>query len=114
MEKQYSINYYNDDVRQDVDRWPVSLRARYARLTERMKIYGGNLGEPHTKAFGNGLFELRVKAETGIGRAFFCTKVGRKIIILHSFIKKTQKTPKRDLDIALSRMKEKRDEQDSR
>ena len=55
---------------------------------------------------GNGLFEIRAKAEEGIGRVFFCTMVGRKIIILHSFIKKTDKTPKRELDIALTRQKE--------
>jgi phage-related protein len=59
-----------------------------------------------TRALGNGLFEIRAKAEEGIGRVFFCTMVGRKIIILHSFIKKTDKTPKRELDIALTRQKE--------
>lgn len=64
------------------------------------------MGMPHTRALGNGLFEIRAKAEEGIGRAFFCTMVGRKIIILHSFIKKTDKTPKRELDIALTRQKE--------
>jgi phage-related protein len=71
-----------------------------------MEEYGPNLGMPHTRALGNGLFEIRAKAEEGIGRAFFCTRVGRKIIILHSFIKKTDKTPKRELDIALTRQKE--------
>ncbi len=64
------------------------------------------LGMPHTRALGNGLFEIRTKAEEGIGRVFFCTMVGRKIIILHSFIKKTDKTPKRELDLALTRQKE--------
>ncbi|WP_236026198.1 type II toxin-antitoxin system RelE/ParE family toxin [Geomonas azotofigens] len=71
-----------------------------------MEQYGPNLGMPHTRALGNGLFEIRAKAEEGIGRAFFCTMVGRKIVILHSFIKKTDKTPKRQLEIALTRLKE--------
>jgi len=71
-----------------------------------MEEYGPNLGMPHTRALGNGLFEIRAKAEEGIGRVFFCTTVGRKIIILHSFIKKTNKTPKRELDLALARQKE--------
>lgn len=70
-----------------------------------MEEYGPNLGMPHTRALGNGLFEIRAKAEDGIGRVFFCTVVGRKIVILHSFIKKTDKTPKRELNIALTRQK---------
>jgi phage-related protein len=61
---------------------------------------------PHTRALNNGLFEIRAKADEGIGRAFFCTMIGRRIVILHGFIKKTDKTPKRELDIARSRQKE--------
>lgn len=102
----YQLSYYNESVEIELDGWPVGLRARYRALTVRMEEYGPNLGRPHTRALGNGLFEIRAKAEEGIGRVFFCTMVGRKIIILHSFIKKTDKTPKRELDIALARQKE--------
>lgn len=63
----------------------------------RVALHAGN---------GWGLFEIRAKGQEGIGRAFFCTLVGRRIIILHCFIKKTEKTPKHELDIALQRMKE--------
>ena len=59
-----------------------------------------------TRALGNGLFEIRAKGVEGIGRAFFCTMVGRKIVILHGFIKKTDKIPKRELDIARARLNE--------
>lgn len=55
---------------------------------------------------GNGLFELRCKGAEGIGRAFYCTMVGREIVILHSFIKKTQETPERELKTARKRLKE--------
>ena len=71
-----------------------------------MVEHGANLGLPYTKAMGGGLFEIRAKGQEGIGRAFFCTLVGQRIVILHSFIKKTDKTPKRELDIAKQRMKE--------
>ena len=67
---------------------------------------GPNLGEPHTKAFGDGLFELRLKGAEGIARMFFCTLIGKRIVMLHSFIKKTDRTPKRELDIAQTRLKE--------
>ena len=56
--------------------------------------------------FGNGLFELRLKGAEGIARVFFCTIVGRRIIMLHSFVKKTNKTSVRERDVAESRLKE--------
>jgi phage-related protein len=54
----------------------------------------------------NGLLELRLKGAEGIARVFYCTQVGRRIVMLHSFVKKTNRTPKRELEIALNRMKE--------
>jgi len=56
--------------------------------------FGSNLGLPHTKAIDKGLFELRIKSKEGIARIFFCTKIGKKIIMLHSYIKKISKDPK--------------------
>jgi len=55
---------------------------------------------------GKGLFELRCKGSEGIGRAFYCTLVGKEIVILHSFIKKTQETLPADLAVARKRQKE--------
>lgn len=59
-----------------------------------------------TRALGDGLFELRVKGREGIGKAFFCYVVGKRIIILHGFIKKEQKTPPKELRLAKERLKE--------
>ena len=69
---------------------PVTLQARYIGLTSRMIEYGPNLGLPHTNAFGGGLFELRITGVEGIAWVFFCTMVKQEIVMLHSFIKKTQ------------------------
>ena len=85
---------------------PVTLQARYIALTDRMIEYGPNLGLPHTDAFGGGLFELRLKGAEGIARVFFCTMVEQEIVMLHSFMKKTQKTPEKELKLAKKRMKE--------
>jgi len=71
-----------------------------------MIVHGSNLGLPHTKSLSNGLFELRLKSKEGIGRVFYCTKVGKNIIMLHSFVKKTDKIPKKEMEIALKRLKE--------
>lgn len=102
----YSILYYNEQVQEDIMNLPATLQARYIGLTNRMIVYGPNLGLPHTDSFGSGLFELRLKGAEGIARVFFCTLVKQEIVMLHSFIKKTQKTPEKELKIAKERMKE--------
>jgi len=61
---------------------------------------------PDTRAVGKGLFELRLKAAEGIARVFYCTIVDRQIVMLHQFVKKTEKTPAKKLEIARRRMKE--------
>ena len=58
------------------------------------------------RAFGDGLFELRPKGKSGIGRAFYCFLVGKRVVVLHAFIKKTQQTPDKDLKLARKRLKE--------
>lgn len=102
----YEIRYFNDRVLEDVLALPDTLAARYVVLTRRMLAVGPHLGEPHTKAMGQGLFELRLKGAEGIARVFYCTHMGRRIVILHSFVKKTQRTPARELNVAMARMKE--------
>ena len=102
----FSIFYYNQSVKDDIEDFPGGIKKRYFNLTDRMIEYGPNLGEPHTKALGDGLFEIRAKSQEGIGRAFYCTVIGKKIIVLHAIIKKSQKTQKKDLDMAKKRMKE--------
>ena len=102
----WNIEYYNQTVEQAVLRLPSGLLARYVRLTDLMLEFGPNLGMPHTRAMGEGLFELRVKGQAGIARVFYCTVVQRRIVMLHVFIKKSQKTPKRELEIAKRRLQE--------
>lgn len=75
-----------------------------------MVAMGPNLGEPHTKAMGQGLFELRLKGSEGIARVLYCTQVGRRIVVLHSFVKKSNRTPARELAVAVNRMQEVRRE----
>lgn len=85
---------------------PTGFLARYLRYSERMEIYGPDLGMPHTRVLRDGLFELRLKASEGVARVFYCTLVGKRIVMLHRFTKKTSKTPPRELEKARRRMKE--------
>lgn len=102
----YTIGYYSVAVQEDIFSLPDTLAARYVVLTRRMVVLGPHLGEPHTKAFGDGLFELRLKGAEGIARVFNCTLIGRRIVMLHGFVKKSNKTPLREREIAVSRLKE--------
>jgi len=102
----YSIVYYSQEVQEEIMNLPVTLQARFIGLTDRMMEHGPNLGLPHTDVFGGGLFELRLKGAEGIARVFFCLIVKQQIVMLHSFIKKTQKTPDKELKLAKQRMKE--------
>ena len=103
---EWQILYYNSKLEKDILNLPAGLLARYLRLTDLLLEFGSNLDFPHTKPMGNGLFELRVKSKEGIARVFFCTKIGKKIIMLHSFIKKSKKTPKKEIKIAQNRISE--------
>lgn len=76
------------------------------RLLEMIEEHGANLGPPHTEAMGDGLFEIRAKAKEGIGRSLFCYVHGQQIVILHAFVKKSQKTPRQALMLARSRQRE--------
>lgn len=102
----WSIHYHCQAVESFILDLPPSLLARYLHLTEMMLEFGANLGMPHTRAIGDGLFELRIKGKEGIARVFYCTMVGQKIVMLHGFIKKSQKIPLKELKLAQKRLAE--------
>lgn len=99
----YTIEYFSEQAEQFVLDLPSSLKARYLRLADLLIEFGPNLGMPRTKALSGSLFELRLKGKEGIARVFYCTLSGQRIVILHGFVKKTQKTPKKELLIAQRR-----------
>ena len=106
----WKVTFCSARVEAEIKALPAGFVARFVRYAERMETYGPNIGMPHTRSMGDGLFELRLKAAEGIARVFFCTVVGRQIVVLHQFVKKSEKTPKRELQIAWNRMKEIRDD----
>lgn len=102
----WRVTFYNEAYRQELLKLPAGFVARFLRYAERMELFGPDLGMPHTRATGSGLFELRLKAAEGIARVFYCTLVGRRIVMLHHFIKKSEKTPRNELEKARRRMVE--------
>lgn len=102
----YFIEYFHAKVQAAVEAWPVDVVADYAKIVELLIEYGPTLRLPHSRAFGGGLFELRPRGKSGIGRAFYCFLVGQRVVILHAFIKKSQETPAAEIKLARKRMKE--------
>ena len=86
---------------------PPKLQARLLRLMEMVEAVGlDQIHEPHVKHLDGKLWELRAKAQEGIARGIYVAMTGRRVIVLHVFVKKTQKIPKAALDLARERMKE--------
>ena len=102
----WKITFFNEKVEQKTLSFPVGILANFLHIVEMIEEFGPALGKPYTGSFGKGLFEIRAKGKEGIGRSFFCGIQGREVIILHSFIKKSQKPPKKEIELARTRMKE--------
>jgi phage-related protein len=104
--KKWTIEFFDEQVEAETLALPPKILAKLLHIFEMIEMAGAQLGEPFTKPLGDGLFEVRAKAKEGIGRSIYCYQMGQKIIILHSFVKKDQKTPKRALEVAYKRKKE--------
>ncbi len=102
----WKVTFFNEKVAKDTHCFPKSILANFLHIAEMVEEFGPNLGMPYTKPMGKGLFEIRAKGKEGIGRSLFCTIKDNEVVILHSFIKKTNATTKKDLDLARKRMKE--------
>jgi phage-related protein len=102
----FSVEYFHTRVQAEVDSWPVDVLADYARIVELLIVHGPNLKLPYSRAFGDGLFELRPRGRSGIGRAFYCFLIGKRVVVLHAFIKKSQQTADHEIKLARKRLKE--------
>lgn len=102
----FSVEYFHPKVLAEIEAWPVDILADYARLIELLMEHGPNLRLPHSRSMGEGLFELRPRGRSGIGRAMYCFLVGKRVVVVHAFVKKTQQTPVQDLKLARQRAKE--------
>jgi len=102
----YEIEYFNARVLRSIESWPSDVLADYARIVELLMEHGPDLRLPHTRALGHGLFEMRPRGRSGIGRAFYCFRIGRRIVVIHAFVKKNRRTPENELKIARERVRQ--------
>ena len=94
-------------VDDELDALPPDIQARYVRIAEMISDYGlERVREPYVKHLDGKLWEIRMKGKDGIARAIYVAASGKRVVVLRAFTKKTQKTPKRELDIARQRLQE--------
>ncbi|OFV94060.1 MAG: hypothetical protein A3F68_05455 [Acidobacteria bacterium RIFCSPLOWO2_12_FULL_54_10] len=102
----WTVETLNETVDSEVEALPEDMRARLARIAMLIEEKGlQRVGEPHVKHLEGRLWEIRLKGRSGISRALYVTAVGKRVVIVRVFVKKTDKTPRREIEIALSRAK---------
>ena len=103
----WRIEILNETVAQEIAALPADIQARFLRLAERIRLAGlDTLREPHVKHLEGKLWEMRLTGKDGIARALYVTAVGRRVIVVRAFAKKTQRTPRAEINLALRRARE--------
>ena len=102
----WTVETLNETVEAEVEALPEDMRARLARVAKLIEENDlERVGEPHVKHIDGRLWERRLKGRSGIARALYVTAVGRRVVIVRVFVKKTEKTPGREIELALARAK---------
>ncbi|SRR5208283_794454 len=102
----WTVETLDEVVDAEVEALPEDMRARLARIAKLIEEKSlERVGEPHIKHIEGRLWEMRLKGRTGISRALYVTAVGKRVVIVRTFVKKTEKTPRREIELALFRAK---------
>jgi len=105
------VELLDDRVRDELDALPPDMQARFRRIVELIQQYGlEQVHEPHVKHLEGPLWEMRMKGKDGISRAVYVTAKRRRVVVIRIFLKKTQKTPRREIEISLQRAQEVHDQ----
>jgi phage-related protein len=103
----WTVETLNDAVDAELEQLPVDMLARFRYISQLIEEFGlERVREPHVKHLQGALWEMRMKGKDGISRALYVAAVGRRVVVVRVFIKKTQKTPKREIELALKRAQE--------
>jgi phage-related protein len=109
----WTVETLNATVDEEIEALPADMRARLVRISELIATSGlENVHQPHIKHIEAEIWEMRMKGRDGISRALYVTARKKRVVIVRVFIKKTEKTPRREIEIALTRAKEVQDDQD--
>ena len=103
----WTVETLNDTVDAEVADLPADMRARLVRIAELIEAVGlPSVREPHVKHIRGPVWEIRLKGKAGIARALYVTAKAQRVVVVRAFVKKTQKTPAGEIDLAIQRAKE--------
>jgi len=104
---QWTVLFVNARAEAEVGALPLDMQAHFARLTDMLRDHGlSAMRMPGARHLTGKLWELRLSGRDGIARSIYVTASSRRVIVLRTFIKKTEETPSREIAIAVARMKE--------
>ena len=103
----WAVGFLDEETKEALDALPPDLRASFQRIVELIQAHGlERVREPYLKHSEGPLWEMRLKGKSGIARAVYVTASGMRIVVVHVFAKKTQKTPRKEIVQALKKAKE--------
>jgi phage-related protein len=103
----WTVGFLDVETKEALDALPLDIRASFQRIVELIQAHGlERVREPYLKHLEGPLWEMRMKGKSGIARAIYVTATGMRIVVVHIFTKKTQKTPLSELKQALRKAKE--------
>ncbi|MBV8894391.1 MAG: type II toxin-antitoxin system RelE/ParE family toxin [Acidobacteria bacterium] len=103
----WSFIFLNAEVKAELDALPADTRASFERIVQLVQAFGlERVHEPYIKHIEDRIWEMRLRGREGIARALYVTAIGKRVVILRVFVKKTQKTPRREIELARQRAKE--------
>lgn len=103
----WAVETLNETVDAELAELPADMRARLVRISELIESVGlPNVKEPHVRHIRGSLWEIRLKGKAGVARALYVTAKEQRAVIVRAFVKKTEKTPSGEIELALQRAKE--------
>lgn len=103
----WTVETLDSRVDEELETLPADVRGRFVRISGLLEEFGPqHVREPYVKPLAGKLWEMRMKGKDGIARAVYVAASGRRLVVVHAFVKKTQKTPRSAIDTATRRAKE--------
>ena len=103
----WTVETLNETVDQELGALPADLRARFVRIANLIEEFGlEQVGAPHVRHLQGPLWEIRLRGRDRIARALYVTATGQRVVVVRVFVKKSQKTPRREINLALERARE--------
>lgn len=103
----WKVELLNDVVLEELNALPTDQRAKFAWIADLIGAHGlQQVREPYVKHLEKGLWEIRMKGRDGISRALYVVEQPKRVVVVRVFAKKTQKTPRKEIQLALKRAEE--------